>query len=318
MRTIAVYFDAPGFGDEPMDDPVYVSAYERLGRDIAEAGGRFAMVRGADTYRSGMTFSGGWLLENGRWARVDGALSCDVIFNKGVTLRPTPHANVVTSPAFDALCNDKAAVCALFPSLFPLSITVRNDAEKSAALARLPSAMAVLKPLDGWGGRDVFIGPKAEAERAAVPYPALVQEFIDTRGGIPGLVQGAHDFRILMLESEPLVTYAKIPAPGRLVANWTIGGRSQLIPVSDRPPEAMALVEPVDRALRDYPRRLYSIDCGRDVSGRWLLIELNAHPGMMTEEELGPEADGYFRRLARFLVDAASPGDPLSPGDAGR
>ena len=116
------------------------------------------------------------------------------------------------------------------------------------------------------------------------------------------MAEGAHDLRAIVGDGRILMTFVKTPPLGKLIANVSKGGRMIVIPPSNRPPEVLALVPPVDAVLSSYGKRLYSIDCARDKSGQWLLIEINSHPGLMTLEEAGVLVDDCFRDWAAFLL----------------
>ncbi len=159
-----------------------------------------------------------------------------------------------------------------------------------------------MKPVEGFGGDGVVIGSKADVLAADHEFPVIVQRFIDTSAGIPGVLEGTHDFRITVADGEVIFTYAKIPPAGKLVSNIGLGGTVFPVAPEKRPKEVMELVRKIDPVLAPYGRRLYSIDCGRDASGEWLLIEINAHPGLSTVPECGPHAAAYFSDMADFLL----------------
>lgn len=305
-RTVAVFFDDDAFYAEPFDDAGYADAYAELGKTVTAKGGTFFIVRHMHTYRGGNSFSRGWLWTGYGFREIHGEITADVIYNKGVTFKPTPDAHVITSIAFDALCGDKTKTFELFQSLFPATVTVTNREQLETAVADMPGDKVVVKPVDGFGGRDVIIGSKRNVLAAHHAFPVIVQRFIDTSYGIPCVVESTHDFRIIVADGEVIFTYAKIPPAGTLVANIGLGGKVHVVPPELRPKDAMALVQKIDPVLAPYGRRLYSIDCGRDANGEWLLIELNAHPGLTTIEECGPYADAYFSDMADFLLRESS------------
>jgi hypothetical protein len=301
-RTVAVFFDDDDFFAEPFDDPDYAAAYAELGRTVTAKGGTFFIVRHMDTYLGGNAFSRGWLWTGYGFREMQGRIIPDVIYNKGLTFQPTADAHVITTLAFDKLCSDKSRISELLTEYFPLTITATDRASLERALAAMPGKLAVVKPVDGWGGRDVFIGPKGELAAKATAFPVIVQEFIDTSGGIPGVLEGPHDFRIMVADGEVIFTYAKIPAEGSLVSNIGLGGHVHVVPPAQRPLDAMLFVDRIDPLLAPYGRRFYSIDCGRDISGAWKLIEINSHPGLPTLPECGQHAERYFSDMADFLL----------------
>jgi glutathione synthase/RimK-type ligase-like ATP-grasp enzyme len=305
MSSIGVFFDDPGFDAYPFDDPEYRQSYGDLAKAIRSRGGEFVILRGSDTYMGGNLFSGGWRFTGDAYVRTDDFVTVDLIYNKGATLKPDDDARIVNKAAFDAVCAHKMRTYALFPELFPRTVLAGGEAEALEAIASMKTDILVLKPAEGWGGKKVWIGPKKDAHEYLEPYPVMIQEYIDTSGGIPGITDGKHDFRLIMMNDRVLLTYARLPAEGGYISNVSKGGSVRHVPIERRPAAAVALAQNVDRALASYGDRLYSIDCGLDKSGEWKIIELNDHPGLSPRGDCGEEADAYYGSLADFFLACA-------------
>jgi glutathione synthase/RimK-type ligase-like ATP-grasp enzyme len=299
MQTIAVYFTAPGFESYPFDETGYREAYEHLARACTDAGRRFAIVRGESTYQGGNRFRGGWIHGETGFRRTEEEIAADVIFLKG-KIRFTDDPTVINDPAFDALCTDKWKTYRMFPDLSPKTMRVERAEELEPAIAALGTELLVAKPLDGEGGDGVVVAPKSEM-RARVPgYPYLLQEFLDTSGGIPGLAEGMHDFRILSVRGTPFSILLRMPRKGSYLANVSQGGQKKVLPPEDIPPEALALFREIDAQFTEYPNRIYSVDLGRDKNGEWKIIELNAQPGLSMDDYAEHES---FRRFFAAVTD---------------
>src|SRR6185436_9953431 len=132
-------------------------------------------------------------------------------------------------------------------------------------------------------------------------FPYLIQEFIDTSAGVPGIVEGIHDFRIVAVSGEPVVCYVRTPPPGKKLANVAQGGKEIHVTLDRIPQEALALFQQVDDALARFPKRVYSVDMGRNVDGRWMIIELNSKPGL-TPKHWGPDNVRFMELLADTLL----------------
>ncbi|MFH0770941.1 MAG: hypothetical protein V1926_06245 [Candidatus Peregrinibacteria bacterium] len=303
MKLIAVFFNEPNFLDDPFDEEEYRIAYRQIGELFETRGGRFAIVRSPESYRGGNTFKGGWIFRDGEFQRTEDILTPAVIFNRGSFLGDG-KAVVVNDPELETLCTDKAQTYALFPHLFPLTKTVHTKEEATAFLRLIPTAMAVAKPIDEEAGRGVFILPKKQILKAIPSYPYLLQEFIDTSAGIPGITEAIHDFRIIGIRGKPVVAYVRMAKPGSYLANVARGATMREVPLPTVPPEPMRIFEEVDAALQRFPDRLYSVDTGRDRSGVWKIIELNTKPGTSVMEQ-DPGTRRYLTGIVELLLSVA-------------
>ncbi|MDD5623257.1 MAG: hypothetical protein PHI23_00940 [Candidatus Peribacteraceae bacterium] len=298
-KIIAAYFDEPGFDSYPFNKDSYRRAYKQLADLLAERGGTLAIVRGQETYGGGNTFSEGWICEGKTFQQIR-PLTANVLFNRG-NLKADADALVVEEPALDHLCTDKSVTYAMFPALFPKTIVVHSAEEVPAALDALTTDQIVAKPLDQEEGKGVIIGTKEAVARSLPFFPYLLQEFLDTSGGIAGICEGMHDFRIITIRGAVIAANITTPMPGSLVVNEACGGVQHDVPLEKIPSEALALFREVDASLHHFPNRVYCVDMGRDQGGRWKLIELNAKPGLDPLERDAGSAR-YLRGLADLLV----------------
>jgi glutathione synthase/RimK-type ligase-like ATP-grasp enzyme len=305
MQTIAVYFTAPGFESYPFDEAEYRDAYGLLAKILTEAGRRFAIVRSEASYLGDNRFAGGWIYGDGAFARTEEEIAADVILLKG-KLRFSGRATVVNDPAFDALCTDKWRTYEMFPEHCPRTLRVESREMLQRALEELPTELIVAKPVDGEGGDGVIIAPKSEMAARIPGFPYLLQEFLDTGGGIPGIAEGMHDFRILSVRGEPLSVLLRMPREGSFLANISQGGRKKVLPPESIPADARAIFDAIDARFRGYANRIYSVDLGRGRDGAWKIIELNAQPGLSMDDYREHESTRtFFDRVADVLLTAA-------------
>lgn len=304
MKRIAVFFDAPGFDDYPFDDPEFRQNYHDIAAGLAERGVQFCVARSRDAYLGGTRFSRGWVFSNGAFEPSDGELTADLIWNKEHFVGDA-GIRILNDPAFETLCNDKWRTYTLFPTISPRTDFAKTREELREILAGRTVEKVVIKPYDGERGLGIYIGPPSNAPIDTLSVPCIVQEFIDTSAGIPDLVEGHHDFRVIMIGNRVGAAYIRTPPTGSLVANVAQGGKEIPVPLDRIPADALALCKTVDTALQLYPDRCYSTDIGRETSGRWLIIELNAKPGP-------PKPDGseryraFIDMLCDYLADAVA------------
>ena len=170
-------------------------------------------------------------------------------------------AQVVNDPRGLRDMNEKLAALE-FPQCCPPTLVTRDAVALKAFVAE--HGDAVLKPLDGMGGRSIF------RARAGDPNLNVILETL-TDGGlrqtmaqryIPEIVDG--DKRILLVDGEPVAgALARIPAPGDFRANLAAGGRGEPAELTDRERWICAEIGPTLRA-----RGLHFV--GIDVIDGWL------------------------------------------------
>ena len=209
-------------------------------------------------------------------------------------------ANVVNDPRGLRDLNEKLAAL-LFPQCCPPTLVSREAAALKAFVAE--HGQAVLKPLDGMGGRSIF--------RAAAGEPNLnvILETL-TDGGrhlamaqryLPEITEG--DKRILLIDGVPVdYCLARIPQGDEFRGNLAAGGRGEGRPLSGRDRWIAAQVGPemVKRGMRFV---------GLDVIGDWL-TEVN-----VTSPTCIRELDAQFGlNIAGLLFDAIERGAPAAAG----
>ncbi len=306
MKTIAIFFTQPGFDDDPFDDPQYRDAYYFLGKLLQEKGIRWLIARGIDTYKGDNVFTRSWLYDQGTFRERTGDIEVDLVFNKG-KFEPRGMVKTLNDPELEQICDDKAKTYKRFTALCPRSHKARTDEELRAALDDMSSDRMVVKPLDKGGGEGIVIGTREEILASPREFPLLVQEFVDTSAGIPGLTPGHHDFRINVLGGRIPSVLLRIPQEGSLLANVSQGGSKQVLPPDCIPAPVHHIIHTIDEAFAQFPTRFYSIDVGRDRSGQWKLFELNSQPGVSyTDWEENEYGKDFFFALRDLLVTAVS------------
>ena len=192
--------------------------------------------------------------------------------------------------------NEKLAALE-FPQCCPPTLVSREAAALKAFIAE--HGEAVLKTLDGMGGRSIF------RARHGDPNTNVILETL-TEGGrhlamaqryLPEIVQG--DKRILLIDGEPVdYCLARIPQGDEFRGNLAAGGRGEGRPLSERDRWIAAQVGP---EMRRRGMRFV----GLDVIGDWL-TEVN-----VTSPTCIRELDAQFGlNIAGQLFDAleATPG----------
>jgi glutathione synthase len=139
---------------------------------------------------------------------------------------------VVNKPASLRDINEKAYT-SWFPQCTPPSLVTRSRTELLAFLAE--HEKIVLKPLDGMGGRSIFVVAAGDLN-ANVIIETLTdngEKFTLAQRYIPEIAQG--DKRVLLIDGEPIdYALARIPAPGESRGNLVMGAKGEGRPLSER------------------------------------------------------------------------------------
>ena len=203
-------------------------------------------------------------------------------------------ANVVNDPRGLRDLNEKLAAL-LFPQCCPPTLVSREAAALKAFVAE--HGQAVLKPLDGMGGRSIFRATAGEANLNVIletltdggRHLAMAQRYL------PEISEG--DKRILLIDGVPVdYCLARIPQGDEFRGNLAAGGRGEGRPLSDRDRWIAAQVGPemARRGMRFV---------GLDVIGDWL-TEVN-----VTSPTCIRELDAEFGlNIAGLLFDAIERG----------
>jgi len=129
--------------------------------------------------------------------------------------------------------NEKAYT-AWFPEWCPPTLITRSHAEIKAFAAE--HGKIVLKPLDGMGGKSIFIVPPGDLNMNVIMEMLTANEsrFVVAQRFIPEITKTG-DKRILVVDGKPVpYVLARYPAPGESRGNLAAGGRAEPQPITPR------------------------------------------------------------------------------------
>jgi glutathione synthase len=224
-------------------------------------------------------------------ARKDPPVDAQFIYDTMVMERAQrAGCKVINDPRSLRDCNEK-----LFALDFPQCIAPTLVARDAGELRRFVSehGEAVLKPLDGMGGRGIFRVKAGDSNLNSMLETLLDggRNFAIAQKYIPEITSG--DKRILLIDGEPVpYALARIPQGDEFRGNLAAGGRGEGVPLSDRDRWIAAQVAP---ELRRRGLRFV----GLDVIGDYL-TEIN-----VTSPTCVCELDAQFGlNIAGQLFDA--------------
>lgn len=308
MRTLAIYTSVL--------EEEYKPVYAHLARELERFDIRTFVCVHPDRYMGNGRFSAGLLVRDGSWTRSDAMVEADIVFNKSLRQFVQDGTHIVNHPALDHAC-DKDQTVILFPQHCPRSVVVYGSDELRAAIEHMRSDMVVVKPTALFGGQGIQIAPRDQIQQSTA-FPLIVQEFVDTAGGIDGICAGRHDLRLIYFGNTLVDAYVRQPANDGYISNVAQGGSIKQAPLDRIPADAIAFAQSIDAAFVHFTDRVYSIDIGRDRDMGWRLIELNSPPGFPLDED---ETGTHIARLAEHLAHAEPADDPtvltLTEGQTG-
>lgn len=292
----------------PLNSAYYLKAYSDLLLATKSYGANVYLstrdqYEGNGIFRSGYTLNSRTQIKN--FSEITD-IHADLVYDKGdfadvndvTTLNPS-YVHKVTSNKYETYT--------LFSNYQPTTFVCNNSDDVADSLKNIAGEMIVIKSLTGNGGHGVRVIKRNNVNLAdystMINYPVLIQEFLDTQCGIPGIVDGIHDFRIKLGNGEVWGGTLRTPAPGEFRANVAQGGSEQHLFPEQIPKGAIDIAIEIDKYFIDYPR-YYSIDLVYTMNG-WKLIELNSKPGL-SPIDMSAQAAYITNRLAQYLVDLAT------------
>ena len=297
--NIIYYKNNPNLEKPVFDVELVETAYRELAQRIADLGHRMVLVRDPGAYKGEGVFSEYWHAENGDFQLVEEEIVAHVVYDKGRFDDPSvPTLNLAE---LNAIFEDKFRTFTELEAHHIPTKLVNNAQELSDALDTFDGPVYVAKELDGNGGKAVLIGDRESVESHEMTYPLIAQQFIETSGGIPGLAEGRHDFRINIIDGKPVLGMIRKNPPGEYRSNIGFGSQLIYVDLDAIPREPLAIVQEVDKTLKRFENRLYSVDFVRSEEGKWYVVEANPRPITLPKTE-GPLADAYMQSLADKLV----------------
>lgn len=291
--------------------PNYKQAYHEIIDQLSEKGVYVAILMGQSSYRGNGKFAKHWVqVSSGGQYEFEkrGEIIVDALYVKDYFDAEDDLLQINTL-AFRKLCSDKHAAYELLDDFHPNSQIITSNEELATAFLNLPGDTIAVKTLTGNSGTGVYVGKKQtfETSRYKFNFPWQVQEYVETKGGIPGIADGRHDLRVVIANGEAVISTLRTPPEGGLKSNVGYGGKTRLVAVEDIPTDLLGLCKKIDERLAPLgEERFYSADFGLTAHG-WRLFEINAMPGTI-DRARGEQALYYQDKLTDFLKNAAGVG----------
>ncbi len=270
------------FAEKPTHDARYGEFYTRAKTDYG-----LQIVRSCIDWYADGAWSKYWSYSGSEWVKHDTEIRPDLIIDKSTFYFHTyeqfksmeQHAILINPWEIKTITSDKMITSVVLAEHGPQTSVVYTTAQLQAAVKRFASAEVVVKPQYGLGGAGVEILTRAAAQEREIDAPHVIQPFIDSSHGITGIVDGYHDFRVVLMGNEIVFAYVRTPAPGSKLCNLTQGGKAIYVPLGAIPPTVLTIVDQVRGRFQGFSRSLYSLDFLFDEQQRPWIIEMNDMPG---------------------------------------
>lgn len=209
----------------------------------------------------------------------------------------------VNNLRFTRIMDDKLITSLIFHKWSKKSWIVNNPKKLRSILPRIKSQRFVIKPIAESGGRFVQILDKKEAlEKITFGNDYLVQEFIDSSTGVPGVSEHMHDLRLVFINDKLSYSYIREPKEGNYLANLSQGGSLSIVPKNRIPPSIAPIVRCANKVFETFNPRIYSVDFMFDENKKPWLIEMNSMPGLyFTPQEKPQMLELYQELIGVFL-----------------
>lgn len=285
-KNIGICFSKELRGNNPLSHiGAKLPVYTRL-LDLTKEEGWQPYVLTRKTYQGGGIFKGGWIYKNAKFVLTIKPIKIDLVYDRsgGVDFPLEEKSLKVINPRkFKILCWDKFATYKEIGKYMPVTFSINNENEIKRYLPKIKTSKVVLKPFNGLKGQGIYIGGKNGAikYRFSNKYPKyIMQEFVDTSGGIPGVATGLHDLRIAIVGGKPLWCHVRIPKKGNLLANAAQGGKLTEVDYEEVPLSVKKIVNRViNKFANKYGDTIYSLDFGVDKNEKPYIFEINDQIG---------------------------------------
>jgi glutathione synthase/RimK-type ligase-like ATP-grasp enzyme len=315
-KVVLILFEGDASKDNPGEFPPienkYKLCYEHLYTLARNHKARFCRASHLWFNEKNNAFDHAWTFEDGEWTLLSDVVP-DVIWDK---MSPQKRAfdfkqglsaifPILNIPAFTRIANDKYEVARMLPEFIKHSEQVETEKDLQKVIEGIPGDKVVLKPTIGSGGKGVEILSKEEAKNISVEEPMIVQEFIDSSKGIPGIVKGVHDLRLVFVNDELIYSYVRQPAEGSYLANLAQGGSMFIVEPHNLPDTLQPAIRAVQEQFREFPRKIYTIDFMFDEHQRPWIIELNTMPGIYFSSDQSREMNRFYEAIIQVLLETA-------------
>lgn len=212
------------------------------------------------------------------------------------------HYPFINNLDFTRIIDDKFIISLILEKWSKKSHIIKNLEDIKTFLKKAKPSKFILKPLSDSGGKGIYVvdkNSKLNIEPLRKTY--LIQEFIDSSSGIPGICKGMHDLRLVFVNEKLMYSYIRQPQKGNFLANIAQGGSFSIVPKNKLPKSLQPIIKKVNEIFSSFSPRVYTIDLMFDKKQKPWVIELNSMPGLYFSEEEKPYMLAMYKELLRIF-----------------
>lgn len=253
--------------------PVYLKLL-----DLCQKEGWDTYVLTRQTYKGDGIFDGVWKYENQKFSKLDTEIKIDIVYDRtGGVKFPIKGDNlvVVNNLDFKILAWDKFKTYDVIGEFMPKTVWLKD-------IKKIKTNWIVAKPFNGLEGKGIYIGPREKlTKKDLMPGKKyVVQEYVDTSGGIIGIATGMHDLRVVVVNGKVVWCHVRVPKAGMFLANRAQGGTLTEIDYEKVPESIKKVVETISKKFYvEYDNPVFSLDFGMEKATTPKIFEINDQIG---------------------------------------
>jgi glutathione synthase/RimK-type ligase-like ATP-grasp enzyme len=255
-------------------------------------------------------FKYAWIYEGqgGQWKKVEN-IKPDLIYDKTKSRAELyykkelmgQHYPFINDLNFTKIVDDKFVTSLIFPEWSKKNWIIKSSKDLEKILPQLKTSKIVIKPISESGGKGVHIIEKSQVQTIDLDGENIVQEFIDSSCGVPGVSNKMHDLRLVYVGDKLIYAYIREPKEGSYLANLAQGGKLIIVPKENIPASINPIIDCINEKFDSFGDRILAVDFMFDENRKPWIVELNSMPGLFfTPSEKPYMMEMYQELLAVF------------------
>lgn len=273
-----------------------------LRNELAKKDVDLVLITYQNRYIGNGQFFGYWLpSDNYRFEKVNKLVKPALLLDKGHIDFSDGFLNFFNGHDFARLGRNKYTQSVIAKEFVPNTQLVCDESDYEEVLKKIKTKKIVAKPLDSNGGNGVSLYNRNNLHNNQT-FPVIMQEFIETSGGVKGMVDGRHDIRLYIVGGEVAMYSIRQPEAGNWLSNTHQGGSIHFYAKPFLNSELLEFAQPIIEKFNELGGKFYAIDFMRG-SDRWYMIEMNDRPGIPAfYQNTDGAVEGFYDTLINMIV----------------
>ncbi len=269
---------------------------------LSKKGINLIVINQQNIYVGNGQFFGFWEpCDNYRFKKINKLIKPALIFDKGHIDFNDGFLAFFNNHDFARLGRNKYTQSVIAEKFVPCTQLVCSEKDYTKVLKKIRTEKIVAKPLDKNGGNGVALYNRDNIYDNQT-FPVIMQEFIESEGGIDGMISGRHDIRLYIVDGNVAMCSIRQPAKGNWLSNTHQGGSIRFYRKSQINSELLKFAKPIIEKFDNMGGKFYSIDfmCS---GNNWYMVEMNDRPGMpaLCQNSNGA-VEEFYNRLVEMII----------------